>query len=169
MDVLTYALAKKYVDQTANALGAVKGAPCTIKGIEPCTDGTMITFEWQGTDGVMMTQSITIPHGAAEAIYVAIVDGDTIAIENDHVYTAAAPLTSLTLTVPEEIDLDFRCVLIFECGDTATEFVYPTSIMWTGDNLDSSLRFVPVHNKRYTIDIWYDGAYLRANASGVIV
>lgn len=44
LNVINYALAKKYVDDTASALGAVKGAPCTIQNIEYTDDGAVITF-----------------------------------------------------------------------------------------------------------------------------
>lgn len=63
MDLVTYALAKKYVDKTANALGAVKGAPCTIKSIVESDVEIIVTFEWTGTDGTTETSKLTIPQG----------------------------------------------------------------------------------------------------------
>lgn len=63
MDVITYALAKKYVDKTAIALGAVKGAPCTIKSIIETDIEVIVTFEWTGTDGTTQTSTMTIPRG----------------------------------------------------------------------------------------------------------
>ena len=39
-DAAAYAAAKKYVDETAQGLGAVKGSPCTIKR----TDARYIIF-----------------------------------------------------------------------------------------------------------------------------
>lgn len=63
MDVVTYALAKKYVNKTATALGAVKGAPCTIKTITETDIEIIVTFEWTGTDGTTQTSTITIPKG----------------------------------------------------------------------------------------------------------
>lgn len=63
MDVITYALAKKYVNKTASALGAVKGAPCTIKSITETDIEIIVVFGWTGTDGTSQTSTITIPKG----------------------------------------------------------------------------------------------------------
>lgn len=38
-DAAAYAAAKKYVDDTAKGLGAVKGSPCTIKSITEGENG----------------------------------------------------------------------------------------------------------------------------------
>ena len=46
-----YALSKKYVEDTSISLGAVKGAPCTIKNITEVDGGQKVTFEWTGTSG----------------------------------------------------------------------------------------------------------------------
>lgn len=66
MDVQTYAMARKYVNDTANSLGAVKGSPCTISSIVEESDGSIITFSWTGEDGTKETQSLKIPYGISE-------------------------------------------------------------------------------------------------------
>ena len=66
IDIVTLALARKYVNETANALGAVKGAPCTIKAVEETDEGNTITFGWTGEDGTEQTTQITIKHGTGE-------------------------------------------------------------------------------------------------------
>lgn len=63
MDAATLAIAKRYVDETAQGLGAVKGAPCTIKSITETEDGSLITFGWVGSDGVEQTSSTLLPRG----------------------------------------------------------------------------------------------------------
>ena len=67
MDIVTYALCKKYVEKTAEALGAVKGAPCTIKSTETSPDGKyiIVTFSWMSntTPSVEETTQITITNG----------------------------------------------------------------------------------------------------------
>lgn len=63
IDILTLALARKYTKETANALGAVKGAPCTIESIEDTGDANIVTFGWTGTDGTHQTSTMIIPHG----------------------------------------------------------------------------------------------------------
>lgn len=96
-------------------------------------------------------------------------DGDYIILENNTEYIATEDLTTLTFSVSDVIDATFRCSLDFGCGDSATAFTYPEIIVWSGDSLDINKNFVPIRNHRYHIDIWYDGAYIRGNASGVIV
>lgn len=66
------AASKKYTEETVIGLGALKGAPCTIKQIEEVkdTDGNVIankiTFEWTATDGTVKTDSIVVKNGTGE-------------------------------------------------------------------------------------------------------
>lgn len=63
MDIISYILSKKYTDNTVDGLGAIKGAPCTVKSIEDITGGKRITLEWEGTSGTKQTQSFDIMDG----------------------------------------------------------------------------------------------------------
>lgn len=63
MDNVTLAVAKKYTDETANALGAVKGAPATIESITPVEGGNNVVFAWTGTDGTKQTQTMFVANG----------------------------------------------------------------------------------------------------------
>ena len=63
LSVITYALSKKYTKDTADALGAVKGAPCTIKSITEIEGGHRITFEWTGDSGVKQTNTMDVMDG----------------------------------------------------------------------------------------------------------
>lgn len=63
IDILTLAAAKSYADSIANSLGAVKGAPCTIKSITEGADGATVVFEWTGTDGTKQTSTTFLPSG----------------------------------------------------------------------------------------------------------
>ena len=63
MDIVTYALARKYVQQTANSLGAVRGAPCTIQTITETDKEIVVIFSWTGTDGTSQTSTMNIPKG----------------------------------------------------------------------------------------------------------
>lgn len=65
MDILTYALCKKYVAKTADSLGAVKGAACRVDSIKPVTDpdgrtGYTTTLSWTGASGAKETNSFTL-------------------------------------------------------------------------------------------------------------
>lgn len=58
-----YALSKGYVEATANSLGAVIGAPCTIKNTTKLDGETIVTFEWTGTNGNTQSSQISIMDG----------------------------------------------------------------------------------------------------------
>lgn len=95
-------------------------------------------------------------------------DAAEITLQDNTEYVAVTDINSLTIVIPEIINEDFRCSVDFGCGDVTTDLAYPENIFWSGDNLNYNRQFVPVHNHRYHIDIWFDGIYIRANASGVM-
>ena len=63
MDILTLSMAKKYTEETADALGAVKGANCTIKSIEQTETGNRVTFEWTSDSGAKETSTMYVANG----------------------------------------------------------------------------------------------------------
>lgn len=63
MDIIDIAIAKSHVAATADSLGSLTGAPCTIKKTEKTDDGNIVTFEWTGTSGATETSQITIEDG----------------------------------------------------------------------------------------------------------
>lgn len=69
MDILTLALARAFTKKTVIGLGALKGAPCTIKTIsllknaEDVVIGHRVTFEWTANNGTIQTQVLDIMNG----------------------------------------------------------------------------------------------------------
>ena len=63
MDMLSYLLAKRYVDDTVIGLGFLKGANCTIKSIVHQDDTNIVTFEWTAIDGTVQTQEMIVKDG----------------------------------------------------------------------------------------------------------
>ena len=63
MDLITLAAAKGYVGETADSLGALKGAPATIKSITEIDGGHRVTFEWIGTSGTKQTSTLDVMNG----------------------------------------------------------------------------------------------------------
>lgn len=51
LSAVTYALSKKYTNETAIQFGGLKGAPCKIKSIVKENGQNVITFEWQNDAG----------------------------------------------------------------------------------------------------------------------
>lgn len=62
---IAYALSKQYVADTADSLGSLKGAPCTIKSITEVDGGQKVTFEWTGTSGTKQTSEMTVKNGVS--------------------------------------------------------------------------------------------------------
>ena len=78
IDVKTLALAKKYTNDTADALGAVKGAPCTVKSVAEIEGGHRVTFEWTSDSGVKQTTTMDVMDGAdGNGMYMAYIVGST--------------------------------------------------------------------------------------------
>ena len=63
MDVISYALSKKYTNDTVIGLGALKGANCTIQNAIHEGGKTTITFQWTATDGTIQTTQIEVLDG----------------------------------------------------------------------------------------------------------
>lgn len=51
LNVPAYALSKKYTEDSLIGIGALKGAPCTIKSVIKENGQNIITFEWTDTEG----------------------------------------------------------------------------------------------------------------------
>jgi hypothetical protein len=67
MDVVSYLLSKRYVDDTIKGSGALKGAACEISSIEPIKGGNKITFSWEYSDGSKDSAFIIVKDGAEGA------------------------------------------------------------------------------------------------------
>jgi hypothetical protein len=63
MDIITYSLSKKYIEDSLKGVGALKGKNCTISSIEPVEGGNKITFSWTLDDGTQKTESLIVMNG----------------------------------------------------------------------------------------------------------
>lgn len=63
MDILTYALSKKYTEETIEGVGAIKGANCTIKSIVHQNNANIVTFEWKALDDTTRTSEMIVYDG----------------------------------------------------------------------------------------------------------
>ena len=57
------AFTEEYVAKTAAQFGAVKGAPCTIKGITEITGGHRVTYSWVNDEEVEQTETMDVMDG----------------------------------------------------------------------------------------------------------
>ena len=74
-------------------------------------------------------------------------------------------VTSVTITLPEDMPDDYAAYIVFTSGTTAAEAVYPDSIKWSGDDVIDGV-FIPIASRRYNIGIWYDGVNVNAAVRG---
>lgn len=65
LNILTLGSSKTYTDESLLGLGALKGAPCTIKSITEVDGGQKVTFEWTGTSGTKQTSEMTVKNGVS--------------------------------------------------------------------------------------------------------
>lgn len=63
MDIKTYALSKKYTDETVVGGGAIKGKNATIDSITAITGGHRVTFKWTLDDGTVKTETMDVMDG----------------------------------------------------------------------------------------------------------
>ena len=63
MDIVTYALSKKYVAKSLDGLGALKGANCVIESVDIVPEGNRVTFSWTGSSGTKETTTILVKNG----------------------------------------------------------------------------------------------------------
>lgn len=62
-DIEIIGMLKTYIQQTLVGMGALKGAPCTVKSVEEDPGVHVITMEWTDNDGNKQTKSITVLDG----------------------------------------------------------------------------------------------------------
>ena len=62
-DVEIIGMLKTYIQQTLVGMGALKGAPCTVKSVEEDPGVHVITLEWTDNDGNKQTKAITVLDG----------------------------------------------------------------------------------------------------------
>lgn len=64
MDAVTFALSKKYTDQTVAGGGAIKGKNCIVEGITSVTGGNRVTFKSTLDDGTVVRDTMDVMNGA---------------------------------------------------------------------------------------------------------
>jgi len=63
LDIIAYALSKKYTEETADALGAVKGASCRIDSITKVDGENIVRFKWIGDSGAVKYSTMKVTDG----------------------------------------------------------------------------------------------------------
>lgn len=61
---ITKAVVEKYVRDSLDGVGALKGAPCTIQSITDISGGKRVTYEWKDANDVSHTATMDVMNGA---------------------------------------------------------------------------------------------------------
>lgn len=96
-----YILAKKYVDKTANSLGAVKGAACTVKNTTKVDGKTTVTLRWVGTNGASETTQFVVSDG--KSAYEIAKDNGFVGTEQEWLDSLKMDVTELESVVAQEV------------------------------------------------------------------
>lgn len=65
LSVVTYALCKKYTDETAIQFGGLKGAPCKVKSVVKTDGRSVVTLEWKNDEGDTRTSEVYVNDGVS--------------------------------------------------------------------------------------------------------
>lgn len=78
INIPTYALSRKYTDESVAGGGTIKGKNCQIQSITSITGGHRVVFVWYLDDGTVQTSTMDVMDGAdGNGIYIAYVVGST--------------------------------------------------------------------------------------------
>lgn len=143
-----YVLAKKYVQDTADKMGALKGAPCKIKSIEKTNEYYKVIFQWKDDSGADHTSELKIDN------YGAVVEANTLETPTKTLETLKVGDTIYNVPQGSEIiEMSYDEYLALsdeEKNDGTVRYVtdYPASIGGvTIDDEMSSSSENPVQNK----------------------
>jgi len=93
MDIITLALAKKYVDEVVAGSGVRAGKNCTIQSITPVDGGNNVVFAWTNDDGTAATQTLFVADGRAGTAFIpSVSDAGDLSWTNDGGLENPAPV-----------------------------------------------------------------------------
>ena len=88
MDLTSYILSKRYIEETVAGAGALKGAPCQITSIDKVEGGTNITLSWKLEDDTSKSATIFVKDGVdgqpgANGVGITKIEQKQVSSEND--------------------------------------------------------------------------------------
>lgn len=121
MDITTYALLKKYVNDSLIGIGALAGAPCEVDSITKTDGVTTVTLKWEDTTGTSHTSSFDVEDGIG--IDSAYIDtkGDLIILLTDGSSVDCGKVNSQFTTMPTPSIYNMGAILQY-VGPTTSDF-----------------------------------------------
>lgn len=124
------------------------------------------TFKVANTNGnfEIMSADGTVPSDRTAPVTEILTTTVVQALADKYIYNCGE-MTSVEVTLPATIPVNFSAQLNFTSGSTATTFTAPNTIKWLGDNVSTT--FTPTTNKRYTVLFYSDGVNVRGLVQAV--
>ena len=107
MDIITYALSKRYTSDTAKNLGSLKGAACEVVDVIEIDSGTQITLQWTGSGGTIEKQSFVVANGVSPTASVSQKNNTTTIVVTDEIGTTSATILEDSAISESDIDALF--------------------------------------------------------------
>ena len=190
MDVISYALSRKYTQDSLAGVGALKGAPCRISQITDNPDGThTITFLWVDDNGVSHTSVLTVKDGATPVVNITpITGGHRVTFTTDGVVETVDIMDGVSITNVEINSNDHLIVTLsdgntIDCGEIATKMskledvtinnpqdgeilIYDSSInKWVNKELDVAVNIEDLENVDINPATLTNGAIIKYDSS----
>lgn len=118
MDVLVYSILRKYINDSLDGVGALRGKNCVIDSITNITDsesnviGKRVTFQWTSDSGVVSTSTMDVMYGVKGDTGLGIKDvsinnlNHLIITYDDDTTDDAGELTNLNTSMEHITDID---------------------------------------------------------------
>lgn len=135
LSIVTLAVAKAYTKATADAMGALKGAPCEVKFTEAIPGGTKVTLGWESKSGQQQSTFFYVMDGQDGA------DGKGIA----SVYVNAQG--HLIITYTDGTSSDAGKIEVYSAVDSVNGKIGDVELILTDVvNVGDGLTYDPVTN-----------------------
>ena len=92
LSIITLGAARAYTKATADAMGALKGAPCEVKFTEAIPGGTRVTLGWESKSGQQQSTSFNVMDGKGIASVIVNAQGHLIITYTDGTTTDAGKI-----------------------------------------------------------------------------
>ena len=88
------------------------------------------------------------------AINTSVTNNTLLLADKTETYLVDNAVATLTLTMPQNIGIGYRCAFGFKSGQTATDITFPQyEISWSGADCNSSKQFLPMPDTIYVIGV----------------
>ena len=121
IDITTYAILKRYIDESLIGIGALKGAPCEVQGIHKADDITTVELKWEDTTGAVHTQTFDIADGISVVGAEVDVSGDLIINLSDGSIINCGKVNSQFTTLPTPSAANAGAILQY-VGETTHDY-----------------------------------------------